>query len=108
MARKVSARGRWRLSEPRIGGESKFVFQLRIYFARIAPHARGDFGGEQGRNQAVLIGGPGRTVTAQEGSAGAFLAPKAERSTQQAVHKPFESDRDFEHLPPELGGHPID
>ena len=57
---------------------------------------------------AVFIGGPGRAVAAQEGRARALLARKSERSAQQAVHEPFESDRNLEHLAAEFGGHAID
>src|SRR3546814_14553042 len=45
------------------------VAQAAIVFGRIVAVARGEFGGEQRRRHAVLVGGPDRAIAAQEAGA---------------------------------------
>ena len=72
------------------------------------PRARPDFRRQQRRHQAILVGGPHRTVLAQQRCAGAFLAAETERAVEQAVGKPLEADRHFVQLATESVRHAID
>src|SRR3546814_8676223 len=58
------------------------VAQAAIVFGRIVAVARGEFGGEQRRRHAVLVGGPDRAIAAQEAGARAFLAAHDRKSTR--------------------------
>src|SRR3546814_3855993 len=77
---------------PRVGGRldaveedlAEGVAQAAVVFGRIVAVARGEFGGEQRRRHAVLVGGPDAAVAAQEAGARAFLAAQAERAHEQA------------------------
>ncbi len=76
--------------------------------AWVAPGDRGDLGGQQVEDDAVLVGGPDAAVFAQEGRAGAFFAAKAKRAVQQAVDKVFEADRHFAQFAAEVLGDAVD
>ena len=51
--------------------------------ARVLAGARGDLGGQQVHDRAVLVGGPDGAVAAQEAGPGALLAAEAERAVEQ-------------------------
>ena len=67
-----------------------------------------DLAGEQGQQDAVLVGGPRRAVLAQERRAGRLLAAEADRAVEQPGHEPLEADRHLEQPAAELGGDPVD
>src|SRR5882672_10423241 len=60
-----------------IEGVSQFLSQLAVKFARIAPHAGGDFGGKQSGDDSVLVGRPHRAIAAQERRARALFAAES-------------------------------
>src|SRR6202163_3909976 len=59
---------------------------------------RGDLGGEQAENDAVLVGGPDRAIAPDKRGAGALLAGKTERAANQAIDEPFEAHRGLDQL----------
>ena len=67
-----------------------------------------DLGGEQPRDDAILVGGPDLTVPAKEGGAGALFAGEAERAREQPVHEPFEADWNLIHGPCDSSGGVVD
>ncbi len=87
---------------------AEFAGQLHIQFAGIPAFARGDLGRQQGRHQAVLVGGPHRAVVAQQRRTGAFLATEAERAIEQALGKPLEADRHFDQFAAQPLRHAVD
>src|SRR3546814_132922 len=84
------------------------VAQAAIVFGRIVAVARGEFGGEQRRRHAVLVGGPDRAVAAQEAGARAFLAAQAERTVEQTVGEPLEAHWRLVQLAVEPRGNAVD
>src|ERR1700722_10508272 len=62
----------------------------------ILPGARGNFCGQQAKDQAVFVCAPNRAVTFQKTSPGAFLTAETAGPIEQAGRKPFES---YRHLP---------
>ena len=60
-----------------------------------------DLAGEQGEQNAILVGRPGAAVEGQERCTGRFLATKADFTSTQTRHKPFESHGDLNQSPPE-------
>ena len=81
-----------------IEGLAQIFGQFGVALAGVGAGTRGDFGGQQPCDEAILVSGPDRTIAAQERGACAFLAAKAERGVEQAIDKPFEADRDFDEL----------
>ena len=71
---------------------------LTVMNARVLPGPRGDFGGEQAKNQAVLVGGPNSAVAAQEARPGAFFTSETNRGVEQARGKPLEAHGHFAEL----------
>ena len=70
---------------------------------------RGDLGGEQGQDDAVLVGGP----HACRRCAGTTRPRSPRRRTpsepsSKPGHEPLEADRHLEHLPAEAGDDPVD
>ncbi len=59
--------------------------------ARIAASHCQDLGRDQVEDEAVLVGGPDRTILAQERRASAFLAAKAKRAVQQPIDEILEA-----------------
>ena len=59
--------------------------------ARVLAGARGDLGGEQREDEPILVGGPHRSIPAQEARAGALFAAEADRAVEQARREPLES-----------------
>src|SRR3546814_13122006 len=78
-----------------------------MVFGRIVAVARGEFGGEQRRRHAVLVGGPDRAVAAPEAGARAFLAAQAERTVEPTVGEPLEAHRRLVQLAVEPRGHAV-
>jgi hypothetical protein len=66
--------------------------ELAIKRAWIAAGACGDLRRKERRRDAVLVGCPDCSVSAQECGSRAFLAAKAQRSVEQPVDEPFEAD----------------
>ena len=63
--------------------------------ARVTTGQGSDLGCEQVKEDAILIGGPYRAIFAQERSAALSSPPKPNEPVDEAIHKPFRSDRDF-------------
>src|SRR3546814_9454072 len=88
---------------PRVGGRldaveedlAEGVAQVAVVFGRLVAVVRGEFGGEQGRRHAVLVGGPDATVAAHEAGARAVLASHAERAIEQSDGEPLHAQRRF-------------
>src|SRR5579859_6311129 len=73
-----------------------------------SPGACRDFGRQQRRHDAVLIGRPYPSVDTAERGAGAFLPAEAELPIHQTVGEPLEAHRDFVHGALQSLAHPID
>ncbi|KWV87536.1 hypothetical protein PFLmoz3_02819 [Pseudomonas fluorescens] len=71
------------------------IGQATVDLAWVLAFARGHFRGQQGRDQAVLVGTPHAAVLAQERGTGAFFAAKPQRPLKQAIGKPFEAHWHF-------------
>ena len=69
-------------------GLTQRIGQATVDLARVLAFARGHFRGQQGRDQAVLVGAPHAAVLTQERGAGAFFAAKPQRTFEQAIGKP--------------------
>src|SRR5690606_2156830 len=69
------------------------IAQAAVVLGGIVAVARGEFGREQRRRHAVLVGGPHRAVAAQETGARALLAAQPQRAVEQPVGKPLEPHR---------------
>src|SRR5262245_60015633 len=74
--------------------------QVVVVLARILARARGDLGGEQIHDRAVLVGRPHGPVVTQEAGPGALLAAKTVRTIEQAGHETLEAHRHFGEAPP--------
>ena len=77
-------------------------------FSGIAPRRGGDLGGEQPQDEAVLVRSPRGAAVAQERSAGAFLAAKAQRPIQEAIDEPFEAHGHLDQRALQARRHSID
>ena len=86
---------------------TEFLRKLAIQRPWIAPTARGDLGREQRRHDAVLVGGPHRTVPAQEGRSGALLTAETERPVEEACDEPLEAYWNFEECASQPRGHQV-
>src|SRR5437868_5848047 len=94
--------------DPLIEGSAEFGGQVSEQLAGLASGLCHHLRREQAHDDAVLIGGPDRTVALEERCARTFLAGKAEGTTAQAFDEPFEADRRLDELPLQLAGHTID
>ena len=100
--------GRCRGLNPIGGRLAEALREIDIVLARIASRARGDFRGQQGRDDAVLVGRPDAAVQPVESRPGALLAAKAQPALDQAIDEPFKADRDLVETATQLGGDTID
>src|SRR5205085_8565490 len=82
--------------------------QALVVDAGILAGDGGDLPGEQVQDDAVLVGGPGAAVAAQEAGAGALLAAEAQAAVAQTGDEPLEADGDLAHLAPERARDPVD
>src|SRR5208337_4572072 len=87
---------------------AKLPRQIAIKLSRVVASARCHFCGEQPEDDPVLVRRPDGAITAEEGSAGAFLASEPQRPVQQSFHKPLETDRDFDQPPLQACGNAVD
>ncbi len=76
--------------------------QLLVELARVLPGLRRDLGGEQVRDEPVLVGRPDRAVAPQERAAGALLAAEAEGAVGEPGHEPLEPHRHLDERSPEV------
>ena len=67
--------------------------QLGVQLARRLAGHRLDLAGQQGEQDAVLVGGPGAAVEGEERCAGRLLAAEADLAGAQPGHEPLEADR---------------
>ena len=88
--------------DPLVEGHAEFGRQSGKQLARVAAGFGEDFGREQPHHDAVLVGGPDRSVPLEERGAGAFFAGKTERAAAEPLDEPFESDRRFDQLAVQL------
>ena len=70
-------------------------FDFGIVLSGVFAGAGGDFAGQEVHDGAVLGGGPGGAVLAEEGGAGGFFTDEAECAGDEAGDEPFEADGDF-------------
>src|SRR5215471_18953173 len=82
--------------------------EVLVLLAGIAPRARGHLHGEEAHDQAILVGGPGRAVPAEERGAGALLATESERAVQETLDEVLESHRHLDEAEPEARGDAVD
>ena len=82
--------------------------QRAIGLSRIAAGARRDFRRQQRRDDAVLVGGPGAAVPAQERCARALLAAESEVARHEAGDEPLEAHRHLVEPAAEPRGDPVD
>ncbi len=104
----VLLRGGGRRVHPAVRGGAELAGERLVVLAGVLPGDSGDLRGEQAGDQAVLVGGPDPTVTAQERRAGAFLAAESEGTVDQSVHEPLETDRNLDEMSGQPGGDPVD
>src|ERR1700678_2508481 len=67
----------------------------------------GNFGCEQTKDESILVRCPDRSVPTEERSSSAFLTAETQRTVDQAVDKPFESDGRFHKLAPKFSRHAV-
>src|SRR5690606_39089715 len=94
--------------DPLVDGGSEALLQRAIVLTRVPAGNGGDLRGEQGEENAVLVGRPDRAVAAEERSAGALLSPKADGAIEQAGNEPLESNRNLVQPATEILGYPVD
>ena len=88
-------------------GRAELARQFLIELARITIHPRSDFGGEQCRDDAILIRRPDRAVETKKGCTRAFLAAKSKCAVEETISEPLESGRHFDEFPAQLCSHAI-
>ncbi len=90
-----------------IEGFSQIARSRFVDLVRVMTGSRGNFGSQETHDESVLVRRPYRTVAAEERSAGTFFAAEAQRSIDEPIAEPFESDRHLYEFTPQLSGHPI-
>lgn len=78
-----------------VNGVAKLRGELLVVDAGVLAGDGEDLGGEEGHDDAVLIGGPYRAVLAEEGGSGAFLTAEAVGAVDESINEPFKADGDF-------------
>ena len=78
-----------------IPAAAQFRFKRLIMLTGVFASYGDDLRCQQVEDNAILVGRPGLSVLAQEGSPGAFFAAKANFATEQSGHEPLEADRHF-------------
>src|SRR5688500_7241133 len=82
--------------------------ELGVKLAGIFPGSRDHLRGQKSHDDAVLVGGPDRSIAAQKRRAGALLSAESERAGEQAVDEPLEANGDFVEPPAEVCGDAVD
>src|ERR1051326_7012836 len=77
---------------------SELACQLLIDLSGIAAHTCSDLRRQQGRNNSILISSPDCAVETQERRTRALFSTKTEGAVEQAIHEPFEADRNLVEL----------
>src|SRR5690606_23897083 len=89
--------------DSRVPGLAVPLDEATVQLRGRVPGGGDDLRGEQGEQDAVLVGRPHAAVLAQERRAGRLLAAEAHRAVEQPRHEPLEADGYLYQWPAEVG-----
>ena len=97
---------RWRLNAV-VERLAKLACKVPVDFSRIPAHPGRDLRRKQGRDDAILVGCPDGSIVPNERRTSALFTTESQRTIQQTLNEPFESDWHFIKPPAKLCGNTV-